>query len=42
DFRCVFKNGGFDFIFDVVVCNLSYMALFAMEIVEDYHPCVNH
>jgi hypothetical protein len=39
DYRCVFKNGGFDFIFDVVVCNLSYMALFAMDIVESHHPC---
>lgn len=41
DYRCVFKNGGFDFIFDVVVCNLSYMALFAMDIVESHHPCIN-
>lgn len=40
DYRCVFKNGGFVFIYDVVVCNLSYMALFAMEVVESHHPCI--
>lgn len=40
DYRCIFKNGTFDFYFNVIVCNLSYVALFALEMADSYYnPC---
>lgn len=40
DYRCIFKNGTFDFYLNVIVCNLSYVALFALEMADSYYnPC---
>jgi hypothetical protein len=40
DYRCIFKNGTFDFYLNVIVCNLSYVALFALDMADAYYnPC---
>ena len=39
DYRCIFKNGNFNFYVNVLVCNISYLALFGMEVYEYHDPC---
>lgn len=40
DYRCIFKNGNINFYVSVLACNISYLALFGMEVYESYHPCI--
>ena len=39
DYRCILKNGNFNFYVNVLVCNISYLALFGMEVYQYYYPC---
>ena len=40
DYRCILKNGDFDFFVNVLACNISYLALFGMEVYESHDPCI--
>jgi hypothetical protein len=39
DYRCIFKLFNFNFYVNVLVCNISYIALFGMDVYEYYNPC---
>jgi hypothetical protein len=39
DYRCIFKQFNFNFYVNVLACNVSYIALFGMDVYEYYNPC---
>lgn len=39
DYRCILENGNLNFFINVLACNISYLALFGMEVYESYDPC---
>ena len=40
DYRCILKNANLNFYVNVLACNISYLALFGMEVYEYHDPCI--